>query len=77
MLQDPAVDVWAHPFSYPRKREFDVDADTRAEFGRLAAENDVLVELNLSRPNEAVHDLTAAGARRIVGYDLHDVDAWE
>lgn len=76
-LRNPAVDVWAHPFSYPRRRGFEVDRDTRAAFGRLAAENDVLVELNLGRPHPWVEDLTAAGARRIVGYDLHDTDAWE
>jgi histidinol phosphatase-like PHP family hydrolase len=76
-LRNPTVDVWAHPFAYAARQGFTIDAETCSDLAEEAAANDVLIELNLSRPNALVDRLVTDETRRIVGYDLHDVDSWQ
>ncbi len=76
VLENPDVDVWAHPFAYAQRKGFGISPSTVTEVFECAEKNDVLVEYNLK------YDLSPALSRRcreyagIIGYDLHDVDNW-
>lgn len=76
MLENPIVDVWAHPFAYPHREGLGIPLDTVTDVLEYAEKKDVLVEYNLR------YDLPPPVAKRcrahggIIGYDLHDVDRW-
>lgn len=76
MLDDPVVDVWAHPFDYPAREGFSLsDRQRREVFDRLE-DRDVRFELNLRRPAPDLSRSRIAALLTIVGYDLHDLGAW-
>ncbi|WP_313696289.1 PHP domain-containing protein [Halorarum halobium] len=78
MLENPAVDVWAHPWSYADGQGYEIDADERAAVLEAVRENDVLFELNVQRPPDGFDPRTELrDVRTVVGYDLHDLDRWQ
>lgn len=76
-IENPAVDVWAHPWSYALGEGYEIDSDDRAAAYDALREHDVLFERNLQRP-PVPFDRRAElrDVRTVVGYDLHDVHDW-
>ncbi|MXV63355.1 PHP domain-containing protein [Natronorubrum sp. JWXQ-INN-674] len=74
MLQNPIVDVWAHPFAYAARAEFTLSQDAIDEILERAAAEDVLVEHSLR--HESVLPADRIECIDIVGYDLHSIDRW-
>ncbi|MFB6164759.1 MAG: PHP domain-containing protein [Haloarculaceae archaeon] len=75
-LSNPHVDVWAHPWSYARKRGFEITDAERDAVLETLREAGVYYEVNLSRPSGVVGRPALSGLPRIVGYDLHDLSNW-
>jgi histidinol phosphatase-like PHP family hydrolase len=77
MLENPAVDVWAHPFDYAARQGFEItDAERDRILDRLRAE-EVYFELNLRRPTRMVSRALLGTVPTIPGYDLHNLSNWQ
>ena len=76
-LENPAVDVWAHPFTYPTAAGFTIPESDVDRILETLVETNVHFERNLSRPPTALsRPLRSVSVPTIVGYDLHDLDTW-
>jgi len=76
-LSNPAVDVWAHPFSYAERKGYEFTDEEYAAVADALRDNGVLFESNLRKPTRRSIDRPGfRNVRRIVGYDLHDIDRW-
>lgn len=77
VLENPDVDVWAHPWSYAERAGYAVTREEREAILGSLREHQVLFELNLRRPTPTlVHHDELRDVPRIVGYDLHDLERW-
>jgi len=77
MLENPVVDVWAHPFDYADRRGFDVTDDQRDRILDGLCEHGVCFELNMRRPTRVVPRASLGSVPTIPGYDLHDLSNWQ
>ncbi len=77
MLENPAVDVWAHPFDYAVRREFALTDDERDRILDTLREAGVYFELNMRRPTRVVPRSLLGTVPTIPGYDLHALSNWQ
>ena len=72
MLNNPVVDVWAHPFRYAAKRQLEINEAEVKSILAMVNEKEVLFEINLSDINGYMSLKVDKGPKKIIGYDLHD-----
>ncbi|WP_411967229.1 PHP domain-containing protein [Haloferax sp. YSSS75] len=74
MLENPRVDVWAHPLVYPSKSGFSISNEVLSDLFSYAKRNNVLIEKNLRYCLPRTFSETVHENFDILGYDVHQLN---
>lgn len=76
MLENPHVDIWAHPTLFAKNNGFELSQGNLLRVIKLCKENEVLIERNIryNLPNDEFMKLSMAeNAEYVISSDAHDV----